>query len=151
MIQPNEPVYKRFEIVTEQVKTNLKKRGVAIPFENGDGSLTIGNYTIVKKDIFYQIVNRYNEIVIDKINLPQTAAILANDLAVGKFIDNNILNLDRLYGFADFEERLYSTRNSKRNSSQTELRAIKSKIKNLQKVAAKKEIMNHFEKLRRFV
>ena len=56
---------------------------------------------------FYSILNYCNDVVVDYINLPQSAALLANRLALGKYMDDNILIADRSYGHALFEEELH--------------------------------------------
>ena len=78
-----EHLYKKLKQVTFEVKSNLHRRGIAIPVKNDDGSISIGNYTVRKSKGQYQIFDFRNEVVVDKINLPQSAIILANGLALG--------------------------------------------------------------------
>jgi hypothetical protein len=152
MIQPGSSVYKKFEIVSTQVKKQLEKKGMVIPFENDDGSISIGNYIVLKQDGFYLIMNFAKEIIADKINLPQTAAILANKLALGKFLDKQLLKTDQDYGYAEFEENLYNKLilKDKKHLDNTNILLTKVKLKQQKKETARREILQQFEKLRKF-
>ena len=149
----DDTVYRKLETVSNKVKNQLQSKGVAIPFKNDDGTISLGNYTIARRNGFYAILDYANEVIVDQINLPQTAAILANNLAVGKFIDNVILNYDRNYGYADFEEQLHhrtAERVLKKNLDRADVLFTKSKISHDKKQAAKRAILKSFEKLRNF-
>jgi hypothetical protein len=149
----NSDVYKKLQIVSDQVKKELQQKGVAIPLRNNDGSITLGNYTIAKRNGFYAILDYSKEVVVDQINLPQTAAILANNLALGKWIDEKILRFDRHYGYAEFEETLHTRmaeKNLKKNVDRADMLFTKSKIKHAKKEDFKREIFKSFEKLRNF-
>lgn len=153
MTQLDTSVYRKLELVSNKIKRQLQSKGIAIPVKNDDGTITLGNYTILKKNGFYSIVDHSNEIIVDKINLPQSAAILANSLAVGKFLDDNILRYDRKYGYAEFEEQLHyrsAERALKTNIDRADVLFTKSKINYYKKQEAKREILKSFEKLRNF-
>lgn len=149
MISINSEVYQKLENLSNQVEQRLKKKGIAVPVQNEDGSIQVGQYCILKLDGFYKIIRR-DEIIADKINLPQTAAIIANNLAMGKFFDSSILNLDRSYGYAEFEERLHrlhAEKYIKKNIDHAELLFTKSYIKKQKKEAYKRDILKQFENL----
>lgn len=146
----NTAVYNRLQRVTDEVRQKLARKGIAIPTKNQNGSITLGNYTICKQNGFYSILDYANITVVDRINLPQTAIILANNLALGKFLDHRILNIDRRYGYAEFEEQL-SLKLAAKNKSNTDLRMIKGQEKRIIKETLKREIVKSFEKLSRFV
>jgi hypothetical protein len=153
MKQLSSNVYKKLQIVSDQVKKELQKKGVAIPVRNTDGSIALGNYTIAKRNGFYVILDYAKEVVVDQINLPQTAAILANNLALGKWIDEKILKCDRHYGYAEFEETLHirmAEKNLKKNVDRADMLFTKGKIKHAKKEDFKREIIKSFEKLRNF-
>lgn len=148
-----EALYKQLKIVTSSVKQDLRLKGIVIPTKNANGSITVGNYTIVKKHAFYSIVNHSGNNVVDQINLPQTAALIANGLALGKPLDKSLLVVDQQYGYAEFEELLHAqiaTQNLKRNFDRAELMLTKSLINRLKKEQHKKVIMKNFEKLKQF-
>lgn len=153
MNQIPEKVYYKLEVVAKAVSQNLQRKGVAIPVKNDNGSVTLGNYTIVKRDNFYVIIDYSGEVVVDKINLPQSAAILANGLALGKFIDPEILSQDRMYGYAEFEEVLHkqmAERCLSKDLNRADVMFTKSNINRAQKEHYRTTIMARFEKLRRF-
>lgn len=145
-------IYEKLKGITEKVSLQLQKRGIYIPTKNNDGTIKIGNFTIVKNDEFYEILDHTREPIVDKINLPHTAAILANNLALGRFLDTKMLEVDRAYGYAAFEETLYKKlieSISKTDSDKAYVMKIKCKIKHDRKVACKQEILKGFEKLRK--
>ena len=66
------------------IKTTQRFHGISqYPVKNNDGSINIGRYTIVK-DLsgFFDILDYSGDIVVDKINLAQTAIVLANKLTI---------------------------------------------------------------------
>jgi hypothetical protein len=149
----SDSLYRKLEVVSNQVKKQFRNKGIVIPIKNDDGSISLGNYTIVKENNFYKILNYAQETVVENINLPQTAAVLANNLALGKFIDIQILNIDRKYGYAEFEEQL-STRllkKSKNNLVLYDLSLANGREKQAKKEFYRQEIQRSFEKLRKFV
>jgi hypothetical protein len=148
-------VYQQVKDLAEKVKTKLQKQGIAIPSKAEDGNIILGNYKIKKsKTGFYSILNYCNDVVVDFINLPQSAALLANKLALGKYIDDEILNADRNYGHALFEEELHkmlAEKNIKsKNIDRAEIMFTKYNIAKYKREQHKKTIVNDFEKLLRF-
>ena len=103
----SDQVYNKFKTVAKTVKEELKRKGMIIPVKNPNGSITLDSYTIIKlKNGFYEIRDRHGETVVGNINLPQSAALMANGLALGKWLDEKIYNLDREYGYKSFERDL---------------------------------------------
>lgn len=151
----NTELYSKIRKITSDVNEQLKKNGVVAPIKNRDGSIKVGRYTIKKIPTgFYSIVDYSNEAIIEFINLPKSAAILANKLALGKFIDDTILNADRRYGHALFEEELQNQlaiKNIKKNQlDKASLMYTKAKISRLKKEHYLEEIDRSFEKLIKF-
>lgn len=151
----NTELFGKIKQIKLDVNEQLKKQGVVAPIKNKDGSVKVGNYTIKKiKTGFYSIVDYSDEAVIEFINLPKSAAILANKLALGKFVDDIILNADRRYGHALFEEELQNQlaiRNVKKNQlDKASLMYTKATISRLKKEHYLAEIDRSFEKLIRF-
>lgn len=143
---------KKFQQVANSVKKELKSKGVAIPVKKQDGSIQIENYAVAKEGNFYVIKNRIGDIIVDKINLPQTALLMANSLALGKIIDFQLHNLDRQYGYSLFEidllkkhaEKSFKEKNIDRaNLLLIKLDIVFNKMKN-----TKYQIAKSFEKLR---
>ena len=153
MTQIPDSLYGPLKTLTHEVKKDLQKRGIAIPVKNNDGSISLGHYTIVKRNCFYAIIDYSGDVLVDQINLPQTAAVIANDLALGKFINNTLLDIDRNYGYEDFEEQLHTKsaeKNLKKNFERAEVMMTKSKINRYKKEQHKRDIVKSFEKLLNF-
>lgn len=136
--------------ISVKVKNNLRKKGFVIPIQNDDGTIKIGFYTIKKENDFYSIYDSTNYLIVDKLNLAQSAVLIANKLALGKFMDKNILELDRNYGYALFEEQLNST-SKRKNNEDYEIRNMKAKMASLKKQRCIFNINNQFKKLSSFV
>lgn len=148
-------IYNKIKQISHDVKEDLKRSGIMVPVKNRDGSITVGRFRIVKDNRgFFNIVDHWDEIIVDSINLPQTAALLANKLALGKFIDDQILGADRKYGHALFEETLQESlarKSIKKNDiDKADLMFTKAKLSRLKKEHYKTEITQGFEKLIRF-
>ena len=85
-------VYSKIEQLSRDAKSKLLQQGVVVPIKGKDGIIKVGNYSIKrKKDGFYCIMDFEREIIVDRINLPQTAAVIANQLALGKLTDDKLL------------------------------------------------------------
>jgi hypothetical protein len=144
-------LYKKIIHISKDVKNNLQKRGLAIPVQNDDGSTSFG-YFVVRRDIngLYNIFDYGNYPVVSGINLPQTAIILANNLALGKFLDSDLVKLDRQYGYTLFEEMLYQRRsiNKKTSTDKKDLAFAKVSVLKNKKDLYRKQIISRFEKLR---
>ena len=140
-------IIKKIVNLSKQVTNEFQQKGIAIPVKNDDGSITVGNFSIVKIDNFYHIQNSKKENIISKINLPHTAILLANGLALGKFFDRNLYQKDQNYGYALFEEILYSSRGKKKSTDKNWFYSIKLSDAKTKKEFYKKTITGSFEKL----
>ena len=146
-------LYKKITRMSDQVRNDLQRKGFVVPVEHRDGSISIGNYKIKKNlDNFYSIVDCRNEVIASQINLPQTAALVANGLALGKFLDKDIIQEDRYYGYALFEEELHTRTLQKGNAISLDKYGVslsKYTVFKAKKEIHKREIMKSFEKLRK--
>jgi hypothetical protein len=153
MNTPNDQLFRQVEILAKSVKDQLRKKGIVPPSRGNDGSYIFDNYKIKKeKTGFYSILNSKNETVVDKINLPQTAAVLANDLALGKWIDDKLVALDTNYGYKDFDCQVFrsaAARNKKKDFDLAICFETRCKIADSQRKMYKGEIIRQFDKLRR--
>jgi hypothetical protein len=152
----NKLVVAKVEKIARKVKDDLRQSGFVIPVNNRDGSISVDNYKIVKdKSGFYSIRDRDNDVIIKQINLPQTAAVLANKLALGRGIDTEILLDDREYGYNLFEELLSKQISEasivKKDYDRADLMSVKLRIASYKKTEAKKKISYSFEKLRKLL
>ena len=148
-------LYKKIVKVSKEVKEDFRKKGLVIPVENRDGSVSLDNFTITKDtDGFYSIVNSRGDTIVEQINLPQTAAVLANGLALGRFLDDDLLKTDRDYGYAVFDETLHerAVRQSKKKPlDYFDLMLTKCMIARAKKERYKSDIVKSFEKLIKLV
>lgn len=147
-------LFRKIETVAKTVREELRSKGYVLPVKNSDGSITLENYTILKQPTgFYSILNSHKETVVDKINLPQTAAMLANGLALGKWLDDELYRFDQEYGYKMFEQELFKKRAvgclKNNNIDRAEILFIKAKIAHDKVENVKKHIFGSFEKLRR--
>jgi hypothetical protein len=147
MKQIPDNLYKKIVDVTNEVKEKLRKKGVVIPTTNDDGSISLGHVIIKKtKDGGFYIVDINNNVIIEGINLPQTAVLLANSIAVTRNYNNELLLKDRLYGAAVFEETLTKRALSKKNKNldHWDLMTTKNNIARAKKDLYKKSIHMSF-------
>jgi hypothetical protein len=142
--------YKKLETVAKDIQRDLRSKGFVIPVENRDGSVTVDRYTIRKKRSgLYKIENAIGDTMADHINLPQSAAIIANNLALGRWVDDRILKLDKQYGYSLFEE-LQAKRiiDNHKDWDKVDVMQTKIEIARRRKENAKQGIITSFEKLR---
>lgn len=148
----SEDLYFKMKKVSDEVRKDLRRKGLVVPVKNNDGSINIGRYTIVKDmSGFFDILDYSGDIVVDKINLAQTAIVLANKLALGQYKDTTLLDADRHYGYADFEEKLYSKAINRKESSAISVYLSKYDDAKLKKNVHKLTITRSFEKLIKLV
>ena len=148
-------LYKKVIQLSYDVKKELRAKGVVVPVRNKDGSINVGTYVIAKQAAgYYLIKDRRNEVVVDNINLPQTAAVIANGLALGKFKDLTLLNADRHYGYALFDEQLHNRaveRSNKKSLEYFDVMLTKAMIAKAKKERYKQDVVKSFEKLIKLV
>ena len=137
-----------------EVKSSLRKKGLIVPVKSRDGSIYFGSFKVVRNSHgFYSIIDHTNEAIITGINLPQTAMLTANDLALGKHRDPKLISSDRSYGYADFEEELYKRALARKdkNIDYFDISLEKYNIAHNKKRLHKREVMVSFEKLVKLV
>jgi hypothetical protein len=153
MSSTTDRVYAKLNTVAKTVKEDLKRKGIAIPVKNSNGTVSLESYTISKQTSgFYSILDRHGDTVINQINLPQSAALLANSLALGKWIDTGIRRLDTEYGYRSFEYELFKKNANQslknKNIDRAEMLFTRCEIAKSRVESAKKQIIASFEKLR---
>jgi hypothetical protein len=146
-------LFKRIEKLADTVKQEFKTKGVVIPHQRKDGTIQIGSFTINKKQGVYWIKDYGGYTVAGPINLAQTAAVLANDLALGRMLDTDLLNQDQWYGYKEFDEQLSTTHAEsafKRNDIDHAVNSLyRAKIAGEQKLSYLRPIDYRFAKLRK--
>jgi hypothetical protein len=142
-------VYTEFESIAKRVIGNLKNRGHIVPSQQSDGSIKFEKFTVFRnKDGLYSVTGT-SIVYQETLNLPQSAALIANDLALGKIQDTKIIELDRDYGFKLFEEQLYqqASKRKKNTLDQVIFYETRSQQARAQKDALKNRILKSFKKL----
>jgi hypothetical protein len=148
-------IYVKIKQLNQDVKEKLKRQGVVVPVRKNDGTIQIGNYLIKREPTgYYSIINYRNDVIVGNINLPQTAAITANKLALGKWVDDDILRADAAYGHALFDEQVHkrlAERSLQSNDvDKAAMMFTKTAIDKYKKEQNKLEVTKGFEKLMRF-
>lgn len=146
-------VLSKIKQLTDSLNKEFIRKGRVIPSENEDGSVNFGNYVLSHMPTgSFRITDYSGEVIVDQINLPHAAIIIANDLAVGKFINQQILEQDRHYGYALFEESVCDrqlTLKSKRSTFDFDLALAKKTVSHQKRVKCRRAIINSFRKLHR--
>lgn len=148
-------LYYKVQKLNQETKKNLFKKGIVVPIQKNDGSIKIGNYLIKKiTQNFYNIYDIKHREIVEGINLPQTAILIANKLALGKWIDSDLLQIDKKYGHAAFDE-LVHTRSTllnykQKNYDKSDIMYIKSASAQQKKEYYKKIISINYQKLLEF-
>jgi hypothetical protein len=92
-----------------------------------------------------------NEVLIQRINLPQTAIVVANKLALGRHRDTELLEIDRQYGYCDFQEQLYKKTMPHTDLERFGIYMTKYELAQYRKKKCKQQITRSFEKLIKLV
>jgi hypothetical protein len=146
---PNK-LFQKVESLAKSVLTDFQRRGYVIPVEQSDGRIKIGAYIVGKNSNgFYSVTDSRNNVYADNLNLKQTAALIANDLALGKILDTAIIDIDKTYGYKLFDEQVYenAAKRKKNTLDQDVFYETRCKIARSQKEHAKQQIFNSFRKL----
>jgi hypothetical protein len=148
-------LYNDIICLVQKVKKDLRAKGLIIPVKENNGVYRIGHYSIVRNsDGFYSIshvLNSKNIPSINGINLPQTAILIANQLALGRWTNDKIISMDKQYGYGMFEECQYkhmiSSMIKKNDWDRADTLLIKQNIAHNKAEIAKGHILMSFEKL----
>ena len=147
----NPELFNKVENLAHTVLEDLKKKGYVVPTRVDSKTISFHGYVVGQDDEgFYYIKNSKNFTDIRKINLPQTAAVVANDLALGKALVGKLLDSDRMYGYKMFDQEVYK-RCMKRHKSDIDKYCLyQTRLQDAKKIANshKQAIINSFEKLR---
>jgi hypothetical protein len=143
-------LFQKVEDLAKSVLTDFHRRGYVIPVEQSDGRIKIGAYIVGKNSNgFYSVTDSRNNVYADNLNLKQTAALIANDLALGKILDTAIIDIDKTYGYRLFDQQVYenAAKRKKNTLDQDVFYETRCNIARVQKEQAKQQIFNLFRKL----
>ena len=148
----NNKLFEKVEKVAEKVKKEFRSKGIVVPVQKDKHTFIFDRYAVKKKPTgFFCVLDYKNEVVVDNINLPQTAALIANNLALGMFLDSSIIDLDANYGYKEFDSQLYKAACQRQRSKDIDkfiFYDTKYKIAEVKKQDYKKRILTLFDKLR---
>lgn len=145
-----EKLYQKIQELAKKVKNDFRRKGVIIPTRNDKGTIRVGKYLIKRKENeFYAVVSVDGEVMADQLNLPQTAALIANQLALKQQFDKQLVERDREYGYACFEDQLYNRAKERMltNPNYNDIKVSKYHESGARAEALKTSIMLQFEKL----
>jgi hypothetical protein len=117
MPKPQKNILEKVQALADSVKGDLRKKGVIVPKKHKDGSIQFDNFLVVSKNNGWHVLNKKQETVVGPVNAPQTAIVSANSLALGRSVDDKLLENDKWYGFKYFDEEVYS------NSAKTSMKS----------------------------
>jgi hypothetical protein len=144
-------VFLKFEAVAKTVIDDLRSKGFIVPIEQEDGSLKFDNIIVEKtpRGTYSVRHDRNNFAYVEDLNLPQTAVLVANDLALGKIIDNRLIALDAEYGYKLFDQEVYlnAAKRKKNTLDQIIFYQTRSEISKVKKQEIKNLILRAFKKL----
>lgn len=155
MLMSEKQIFDQFSKLANNIKQNLKKKGLVVPVQRKDGSIQVGVFTIVKKTDGYYINDKFNESLLGPLNLAKTAVVLANDLALGRWPDHKLIESDQWYGYKDFEEKVATSIAEKakksKDADKLDFNLYQASVAASRKAKYKKTIDTRFDKLYRLV
>lgn len=144
-------LFEKFTKLANAVRQDFKQKGIVLPSQQKDGSIQIGTYNIKKKDSAYYVKDKNDHTVVGPLNLAQTAVVVANDLALGRWPDHKLIDSDRWYGYKAFAEQsaLYiaSSARKQQDVDRADFNQYKAAIAASEKLTYKKTIDSRFNKL----
>lgn len=146
-------LHKKVEDLANSVRNDFRSRGIVIPMKEDNGIINLDGFFVVRnKNGFYSILNKVKTAIVENINLPQTAVLVANKLALGRSVDDRLIAQDTQYGYNAFEEeqckRIASKMAKQNDWERFDSLVVKQGIAHLKAEYAKKNIISSFEKLR---
>jgi hypothetical protein len=151
MIDLDPELFIKVENVAKTVIDSLKKKGYVVPTALSNNRVNFNGYIVGRdQDGYYYIHNPRTDTLIDKINLPQTAAVIANNLALGKYSIENLISHDKHYGYRDFDQAIFkrAMERSRKNIDQFAYWQTRYNTARQQAKSYKNTIIHSFEKLR---
>jgi hypothetical protein len=144
-------LFEKFTKLANAVRQDFKRKGIVLPSQQKDGSIQIGIFNIKKKDSAYYIKDRKGNTIVGPLNLAQTAVVIANDLALGRWPDHTLIDTDRWYGYKAFAEQsalhVAETAGKRKDADRADFSLYRAAIAAEQKLSYKKTIDSRFNKL----
>lgn len=147
-----ERLYQKILILTRKVRDDFRRKGMVIPVKNSDGNIRVGKYLITRTNSdFYSVIGVDGEIMAENLNLPQTAVVVANHLALRGYLNTDIVEKDREYGYAYFEHQVYQRARDRAeiDPDYFDLKASKYEFSSERAELYKQQILEQFNKLQK--
>lgn len=141
----------RVDDLVHNVRQTFGKSGLAIPNRGTDTIIDYPGFSITRNNAGYTILGKHEMVMAENINLSKTAILLANDLSLGRMINQKLLDTDKTVGYLQFE--IESCQNSleicttRGEHDRAEWLAVKHDIASKKLAAAKANIDVLFNKL----
>ena len=147
-------LYKQVADLTAGIKQEFRAKGIVIPVRGINGGIRLDDYTVSKEqDGTYTITDSTNDTLFDGLNLSYAAILIANDLALGKIPERDVIENDTIYGYNVFEEEHYRRMSAslvaKKEWDRAETMTHKQKMARDRAKNAKSAVLISFEKIRR--
>lgn len=108
MTKLSNKIYQKIQHINRDVKDNLRRKGFIYPVKKSDGTVVVGNYLIKKNsNNFFDIFDKNQTIILQDINLAESAILIANELALTNCVNSVKINVDRQYGYTMFDIKRY--------------------------------------------
>lgn len=133
------------------VKQDFKEKGLVVPVRLPNGNIQVGDFVIVKSKHQYFVRDKKDQNLVGPLNLAQTAAVIANDLALGRQVDLVLVRNDAWYGYRDFDEQvainIAEHARKDKDYDRADFSQYKAQIAQEQKLQYKKSIELRYSKL----
>ena len=107
-------IFNKVENIARQVKEELRAKGYVVPIKEKDGTVNLDGVRVRKvKNTFYSVYDKHNRPVVENLNSMESAVVIANRLALGKDLDDSLVETDRKYGFQSFKLEVAKSRQEK--------------------------------------
>jgi len=109
MTKLSNKIYQKIHNLNRDVKDKLRRRGFVSPILQSDGSIIVGQFRIKKnQNNFFDIEDKDQKKIIFDINLPESAILIANDLALTNCLNSVKISIDKQYGYVLFDITRYN-------------------------------------------
>lgn len=144
-------LFEKVAKLAHNVKQDFKNKGLVVPTRLPNGNIQVGNFVIARLNHQFFVRDKKGKNVIGPLNLAQTAVLIANDLALGRIPDPQVLDADTWYGYKAFDEEV-STNIAERarkeqDHDRADLSQYKASVAHQLKLQYKKGIEMRFNKL----
>lgn len=144
-------IYKKLVDLALGVKKDLRTKGIIVPVKDSNGNISFNQFTIVKNDWGFSVVDSEKNQLCCQVGLPQTAIVIANGLALGYRLDYELVKQDQQFMNNSFEEQQFSriveSLQKQQDWDRYDIVNLKLSIAREKAFGAKKNIIAQYDKL----